>query len=156
MSTILYGCESWLDADLRPVVKLYNWAIKLLLDVRKTTCNDICYLELGLPPLPNLVRSRQKKFFSGMWRERSLMEDDPLVLTVKTVLGARYNTRNYVHSLIHASVDDVGESLENLKHSVRNSNSSRRLTYKEINPDLSVHNVYLEKQYSRTPEDFIY
>ena len=127
MSTILYGCESWLDADLRPVVKLYNWAIKLLLDVRKTTCNDICYLELGLPPLPNLVRSRQKKFFSGMWRERSLMEDDPLVLTVKTVLGARYNTRNYVHSLIHASVDDTAEAMENLKHSIQNSNSSRRI-----------------------------
>ena len=145
MSTILYRCESWLDADLRPVVKLYNWAIKLLLGVRKTTCNDTCYLELGLPPLQDLVRSRQRKFFSGMWRERSLMEDDPLVLTMKTVLGARYRTRNYLHSLIHVGVDDIGEGIENLKHNIRNANSSRRLTYKEMNPDLSVHNVYLKK-----------
>ena len=66
MSTILYGCESWLNADLRPVVKLYNWAIKLLLGVRKTTCNEICYLELGLPPLKDLVRNKQRRFFSRM------------------------------------------------------------------------------------------
>ena len=145
MSTILYGCESWLDADLRPVVKLYNWAIKLLLGVRKTTCNDTCYLELGLPPLKDLVQSRQRKFFSGMLRECSLMDDNPLVLAIRTVLDARYNTRNYVHSLIHASVDDTAEAMENLKHSIQNSNSSRRITYKEMNPDLSVHNVYLEK-----------
>ncbi len=25
MSSLLYGCESWVGADLRPVVKLYNW-----------------------------------------------------------------------------------------------------------------------------------
>ena len=145
MSTILYGCESWLNADLRPIVKLYNWAVKLLLGVRKTTCNDTCYLELGLPPLQDLVRSRQRKFFSGMWRERSLMEDDPLVLIIKTVLGSRYNTRNYVQSLIYDTVDDIGEAMENLKNNIRNSNSSRRLTYMEMNPDLSVHNVYSEK-----------
>ena len=73
------------------------------------------------------------------------MEGDPLGLTINTVLGARYNTRNYVHSLIHADVDDIGETMENHKISIRNSNSSRRLTYKEMNPDLSVHNVYVDK-----------
>ena len=62
MSAILYGCESWLNADLRPVVKLYNWGLKLLLGVRKTTCNDICYTELGYLPLQDLVRSRRESF----------------------------------------------------------------------------------------------
>ncbi len=42
MSAILYGCESWLNADLRPVMKLYNWALKYLLRVRLSTCNDVC------------------------------------------------------------------------------------------------------------------
>ena len=46
MSAVLYGCESWLDTDLRPITKLYNWGLKQLLGVRKTTCNDTCYLEL--------------------------------------------------------------------------------------------------------------
>ncbi len=26
MSSILYGCESWFNGDLRPIEKLYNWA----------------------------------------------------------------------------------------------------------------------------------
>ena len=63
MSAILYGCESWLNADLRPVMKLYHLSLKQLLGVRGTTCNDLCYLELGYPPLKDLVRSKQRKFF---------------------------------------------------------------------------------------------
>lgn len=46
MSSILYGCESWLDGDLKPVIKLYNWGIKQLLGVRISTCNDLCYCEV--------------------------------------------------------------------------------------------------------------
>lgn len=63
MSSLLYGCESWLNADLRPVTKLYNLCLKHLLGVRTTNCNEMCYLELGYPPLKDLVRSRQKIFF---------------------------------------------------------------------------------------------
>ncbi len=42
VSTLLYGCESWLGADVKPI-KLYNWGIKQLLGVRKSTPNNICY-----------------------------------------------------------------------------------------------------------------
>ncbi len=63
MSSVLYGCESWLNGDLRPVIKLYNWGLKQLLGVRMTTCNDLCYLESGFPPLRALVTQRQRKFF---------------------------------------------------------------------------------------------
>lgn len=28
MSSLLYGCESWLCGDVKPVVKLYNWPLK--------------------------------------------------------------------------------------------------------------------------------
>lgn len=47
MSVLIYGCESWLTTDLKPIVKLYNWCQKELLGVRRTTCNDVCYLEAG-------------------------------------------------------------------------------------------------------------
>lgn len=50
MSAVLYGCESWLNADIKSIVKSYNWALKALLDVRMTTYNDICYIESGNPP----------------------------------------------------------------------------------------------------------
>ena len=46
MSSLLYGCESWLNADLKPIVRLYNWCIKQLLGVRENTCNDVCYADV--------------------------------------------------------------------------------------------------------------
>ena len=46
MSTLFYGCESWLGGDLKLINKLYMWCVKQLLGVRKTTCNDLCLLEL--------------------------------------------------------------------------------------------------------------
>ena len=63
MSTILYSCESWLNGDIKPIEKQYKWCIKQLSSVRKTTNNDICMVELGLPPMRAFIRSRQKKFF---------------------------------------------------------------------------------------------
>ena len=48
LSTILYGCESWLNVSLKPVEKLYFGSIKALLGVRSTTCNNLCLLELGI------------------------------------------------------------------------------------------------------------
>ena len=145
MSAILYGCESWLNADLRPVAKLYNWGLKLLLGVRRTTSNDICYTELGYPPLQDLVKSRQRKFFSKIWQERSLMDDDPLVLVINTVLQARYNTRNYINGMIHESIDDIRMAKEKLQYNIINSDSSRKVTYHEMNPDLTVHEIYTAK-----------
>ena len=77
MSTVLYGCESWVNGDLKPIVKLYNWGIKQLLGVRKSACNDLCYLEVGMPTLKAIVMDKQRKFFKSMWRERNEMVDDP-------------------------------------------------------------------------------
>ena len=27
MSSLLYGCDSWLNGDLKPIVKLYSWCL---------------------------------------------------------------------------------------------------------------------------------
>ena len=78
MSSILYGCESWIGGDLKPMMKLYNWCLKVLLGVRKSTCNDLCYVESGYPPLQDLVCYRQHKFIHASWRERIHQHDNPL------------------------------------------------------------------------------
>ena len=62
LSAMLYGCESWLNGDLKPVCKLYNWALKQMLGVRLTTCNDVCYIESGYAPLKAIVKSEQRFF----------------------------------------------------------------------------------------------
>ena len=46
MSAIMYGCESWVNvSSIKPVEKLYYGAIKSLLNVRITTCNELCLLD---------------------------------------------------------------------------------------------------------------
>ena len=126
MSSLLYGCESWLNADLKSMEKLHNWAIKQLLGVRKTTCNDLCYLEMGYPPLKDLVIAKQRNFFVKMWSQRSGMGDDPLTFAVNTIRNARYRTSHYIDALITNNVDNIEAAMTRLRNKVRESESSKR------------------------------
>ena len=63
MSALLYGCESWLAAELKPIMSLYNLCFKELLGVRRSACNKMCYIESGYPPLQKIVKNKQHKFF---------------------------------------------------------------------------------------------
>ena len=51
-------------ADLKPVVKLYIWALKQLLEGKKSTPNQVCYAELGYPALPDMIKLKQHKLSS--------------------------------------------------------------------------------------------
>lgn len=107
MSSIVYGCESWLDADTKPVVKLHNWARNQLLGMRKTTLNIVCYVELGYPSLPDLVRYKEHNFLKKMWDERSSMNDDPLSFAMKRVVNENTTTGKYVKEMIREEVSDM-------------------------------------------------
>ena len=63
ISALFYGCESWVGADVKPIIKLYNWCMKELLGVTRATVNSVCYSELGYSSLPDIVRYRQHKFY---------------------------------------------------------------------------------------------
>ena len=56
LSSLMYGCEFWVGAYIKPVVKLHNWSLKQLLGVRKITPTVVCYVESGYPSLPDLVK----------------------------------------------------------------------------------------------------
>ena len=142
MSTILYSCESWLNGDIKPIEKQYKWCIKQLLGVRKTTNNDMCMVELGLPPMRALIRSRQKKFFQKMWRERNTMVDDPLIHAMRIVLGYNDSVSRYIRNLISENNNDIEEGKYELQLKLRNSTSNRIMFYKTVNPNLVVHDIY--------------
>ncbi len=38
MSAVLYGCQSWLDDNIKTIEKLYNWCVKQLLGVCVMMC----------------------------------------------------------------------------------------------------------------------
>ena len=55
-SSLLYGCESWLNVNLKPMEVLYMSAVRALLGVRQSMPSEICLIEAGMLPLSTLVR----------------------------------------------------------------------------------------------------
>ena len=146
ISAILYGCESWLNGDLKPVAKLYNWSLKYLLGVRMNSCNDICYVESGYNSLTSIVKLKQRNYFVKIANERYGLQDDPLGFALRLVLNNTYKTSNYLNNLINDNVNDHFQDNESLKTSIRQSDSSRRRVYcNSINNDLSTHSIYSTK-----------
>ena len=67
-----------------------------MLGVRRTTCNDICYVEAGYVPINTIVKSKQRKFFVNMHRDRIGITDDPFGFVLDLVLKSRYRTEKYL------------------------------------------------------------
>ena len=90
-SAILYGCESWVGGNCQEVDKLYICAIKYLLGVRKSTANDLCLIELGMSPLPAVVKERQYNFLYKAMNGGHIEREDPLTFAVS--LTRLYNPK---------------------------------------------------------------
>ena len=75
------------------------------------------------------------------------MVDDPLGFVLKLVLNSRYNTRKYLHNLIHDNdIDYCKSEFQGIKDKIIRSESSRRVLYRNfMNSDLSVHDVYTKR-----------
>ena len=144
ISTLLYGCESWLKGDLKPIERQYKWCIKQLLGVRKTTNNDICLVELNLPPLKSLIVSKQRSFFRKIYHERHDLNDDPLMHAINIVLQYDDSDCRYINDLISSNFDDQQEGKILLKQSILSSQSNRLTFYKQVNPELNIHEIYLK------------
>lgn len=145
MSSLIYGCESWIGADIKPMLKLYNWCLKTLLGVRRSTCNDVCYVESGYPPLQEIIRYKQHKFFHNMWQDRSQYNDDPLAFVIGLVTNTNTPTGRLLREFTNTEVTDLSDAMQGVISDITSSNSSRRITYREMNPEFSVHYVYKER-----------
>ena len=82
-SAILYSCECWLKVPLRSIESLYTSAVKSLLGVRPTACNDICLVEANLPAVSSLIHARQAKVLKEAYQTRADMDDDPLMFALR-------------------------------------------------------------------------
>ena len=101
-AAILYSCESWLNVGLKKIETLYMSALKTLLRVRTITANDLCLIELGYPPLKDLVMQKQAQFFQRMVNERQSLQDDPLIFatTCKLTTSSGTSTGTYPNPLL--------------------------------------------------------
>ena len=157
-SSILYSCESWFNADLKPVAKLYNNAIKHMLGVRYNSCTDLCLHEAGFSPVEALVKERQRTLLKKLWQSRRDMVDDPFAHTMRLVTSSRYVTSTYINGLLTSQNQIINEAKTALRAGIEVSVSSRRTTYRDVTNTLlktcelytSAHNVPEERRISYT------
>lgn len=145
MSALLYGCESWVGADLKPMIRLYNWAIKQILGVRKSTPNDICYAEIGYPSLLDLVRLRQQRFFKKMRLERDGQVDDPLMHAIHIATQSSTAASTVIRDFIATDAPSMQDLMRRVHERIAASTGSRCVVYRSINPTLATHSVYRDR-----------
>ena len=75
-STVLYACETWLTNYYGKLKSLYRIVIKSLLNVRMTSCNDLCLIESDMLPLKELIEKKLSIFLKN--KLVNLNADDPL------------------------------------------------------------------------------
>ena len=80
-----------------------------------------------------------------MWLERSALTDDPFMLVMNQVRQSNTASSRLMEHFIMSEVIDFEMDRQDLLSGIRQSSSSRRLTYKECNPSLSVHYVYTDR-----------
>ena len=154
LSTILYGCESWLKVSLKPVTAMYMKAVRALLGVRATTPTNLCLVEGGLKPLESLVKTRQKKFMQKMMTSRAELSEDPLMHAIGIVREHNKPVWSYMESVLSGD-KFVEVELNNIKEAIQNAplSATRSHTYISLNPTLEVHPFYTDCD--RTVPDYL-
>lgn len=141
-SSILYSCESWLNASTDKLSTMYMSAIKSLLHVRSTTANALCLAESDYAPLKYVVKEYQRKYFLKIMH-RDPIDDDPLMYIIclhrdaSTPFASYLNALNTPSSFIQQGINDI-------KNLIVQSQRSKFLTYVSMNPDLTLHRMYAD------------
>ena len=144
VSILNNNCETWGDANLDGMEKKYRRAMKYMLGVKSSTCNEFPYIELGKPTLKSLVHRRQLKFF----RDCTIHKDWPMQrFIIRLGIDARCSfVDHYVQlDLKYENLDDITkQSLTEIQDTVRRKaeNQSKYKSYMLINPLLERPSVY--------------
>ena len=101
----MFSCETWLTKDFSSVNKLYNDTLKNMLGVRRTTCNDILYVETGIPDAKTFIQIRQKNFLTKLYR-RSYFRGSYLDKIINLVKNNRTPAGKYILELENTR-DDI-------------------------------------------------
>ena len=151
ISSLLYGCESWLTNNVKEVERLYYSAIKSLLGVRDTTRNDVILLECGMPTIDVLIRKRTAKFVKKQFLGIP-DEEKPLVQIFKICQVNRTNGYRYIDSLLTVNIRRFLTMIEKFV----DEEGTKAVTYKLMNPNLNVHNVYKTDTYFNDKERVVF
>ena len=144
-SAVLHNCETWGNANISTLETLYRKALKYMLGVRKTVCNEFPFIELARPTLTSIIQRRQYKFYKNCTQDR----DWPLLRhIIRQAMDARCSFVNHYIKLMerYNSADEITEkSLQDMRDAIRfkaGRGQSRYLSYIALNPTLNRPDIY--------------
>ena len=151
-SSLLYGCETWLSFNLKDVEKMYIGAVKSVLGVRETSRSDTVLIEAGMLSLKELIIKRTSTFIKKeLGCDR--IADTPLRKIFKICQSKRTGGFRFLNNIsAHTTTGNDNSVL----HAFRQQTTSKALTYKSINPDLSVHKAYTTSDYIDERERLVF
>lgn len=146
-SSLLYGCESWGSCPLQSIEILQRKAIKMVLDVAKSTPNEIVYIESGFHSLKPKIYKRQLNYISKVKQD---IRDNPESCVSKVLQQAfDQNTqflRHYkkLESMFTSPQECYNQLIDEQKQQIElkilekfNADPDSILgTYHRVNPDL--------------------
>ena len=146
LSAILYACETWFCDTFQEMETLYMKIIKVLLSVRRTTCNDICFVESGMLPLRGLIQCKREKYIQLKFKN---MVNLPLEKAYQLANSVQTKSARMINAAINKNIPSSEIYMQNLADSIRrNTTSSKRITYLGMNPSLSQHDIYKNEDVS--------
>ena len=144
-SAIMYGAESWIGANTKPVEVMYLSAIKQLLSVRTTTPNFTCLLECNLPPLNALLAQKQYNFFKTAIEKRSdIANEDPFMFVWSLLKRFNIPLAQKVDAVLEFP-DHVERGIAELKRRISASDRTKSVLYSRLNPEFVTHPVYCSR-----------
>ena len=145
VQAVLNNCESWGNANLKNLELKYRKALKYLLGIRRSSCNEFPYVELARATITSIVYKRQLKFF------RKCMNGDDLPMQKLIIKQAMESNTGFsdhyakLDSKYNVPEDITAESLMKMKQSIvskASNNKSRYISYLSMNPTLSRPDIY--------------
>lgn len=93
------------------------------------------------------------KFFSCMWQEKSSYHDDPLSFAVSIMTETNTVLGRTLNMFIQNDVPDISFVMQQVTKDIRNCESSRRMTYRDVNSSL-LYTMYTRIEKKLTNEHY--
>ena len=124
----LYGCECWsmsIDEVRESILAIERKLLKMILQVKPSTPNELLYVELGRCDVMCRIKQRQKRFFE---RCKQLTDEDAILSRIMN-LCTHLDFYKYYESLAD-NLDQI--NLNEMKSSINNATTTYCMRYKEI------------------------
>ena len=142
LSSLFYGAETWWTSNMHKMNNIYLATLRDCLGVRTTTCSDVIYAEVGKSSSSAYVKDKQLKFLAKV-RSRSNYEGSYLQQLISKACQSQSPMGKYCQALERETRDPIKAEIENIKQKILDDqNSTRRMTYRQLNNNLESPAVY--------------